>query len=236
MKRFWRQQSPIEDLADELRARRPEPSAALIHALVARAERNERRRGRLLRVGLAGSVTVAMLVALAATGALSYAASSAADAVSAVTRVVSQSEPTTVSSSASSTQYQPGKGCGDKNHLHERSFQCKITINDVSANEGNSGTTPFNFTVSLSDTPVDTVTVVYATADGTAFAGSDYLPIAGTTLTFPAGVSAQTVTVPVIGDMVREANETFYVNLTNPSANALIQDGQGLGTIVNDDR
>ena len=235
MKRFWRQQPPFEDLGEELRAARPEPSRALLHALVKRAEGKERRRG-ALRIALAGTVTAAMLIALAATGALSYAASGAAEAVSAVTRIVDQSKPTTASSSPSSDQYKPGKGCGDKNHLHERSFQCKISVNDVSQNEGNSGTTSFRFTVSLSDSPLDTVTVVYATANGTALAGSDYVPVAGTTLTFPAGVSALSVTVPVIGDTTREANEAFYVNLSNPSANALILDGQGVGTIVNDDR
>ena len=155
--------------------------------------------------------------------------------MSEVKSVVAQG-PTTVKTSPGQDQYKPGKGCGDKNHLHDRRFQCKASVNDVSQNEGNSGTTSFVFTVSLSDSPVDTVTLVYATANGTALAGSDYVPVAGTTLTFPAGVSALSVTVPVIGDTTREANEAFYVNLSNPSANALILDGQGVGTIVNDDR
>jgi hypothetical protein len=236
MKRFWRQQPSIEDLGEELRAHRPKLSRGLLHALVERVEGKERRRGSYLRIALAGTVTAVMLIALAATGALSYAASGAAEAVSAVTRIVDKSGPTTAASSPSETQYKPGKGCGDKNHPHERSYQCKMSINDVSQNEGNSGTTSFAFTVSLSDTPLDTVTVTYATANGTASAGSDYLPVAGTTLTFPAGVSALSVTVPVIGDTTREANETFYVNLSSPSANALIVDGQGVGSIVNDDR
>jgi hypothetical protein len=55
------------------------------------------------------------------------------------------------------------------------------------------------------------------------------------TLTFPVGVTVRTVTVAVVGDRVRERNETFSVNLSNPSANAYIGDGQGLGTIVDDD-
>ena len=237
MKRFWGRRSPLDDLGEELRASRPKPSRPLVHALVERVPGRERRRGGFFRVAVAGTMTVAMLIALATTGALSYAASSAAEAVSAVTRIVDKSGPTTASSSPSSNQYpKPGKGCGDKNHPHERSFQCTMSISDVSQNEGNSGTTAFTFTVSLSDTPIDPVTVVYSTANGTALAGSDYVPIAGTTLTFPVGVSALSVTVPVLGDTVREANETFYVNLANPSANALIIDGQGLGTIVNDDR
>jgi hypothetical protein len=48
-------------------------------------------------------------------------------------------------------------------------------------------------------------------------------------------VNSKTITVAVIGDNARERNETFYLNLSNPSANAYISDGQGVGTIVNDD-
>jgi hypothetical protein len=55
------------------------------------------------------------------------------------------------------------------------------------------------------------------------------------TLTFPVGVNVKTITVQVVGDRTRESNETFYVNLSNPSANAYLGDGQALATIVNDD-
>jgi hypothetical protein len=108
-----------------------------------------------------------------------------------------------------------------------------LSINNVSANEGNSGTTPFTFTVTLSAASTSTVTVAYATADGTATAGSDYTATSGT-LTFNPGVTTQTLTVQVIGDTIVEPNETFFVNLSAPS-NATIATGQGTGTIVNDD-
>ena len=49
-----------------------------------------------------------------------------------------------------------------------------ISINDLSVLEGNSGTTAFNFTVSLSAAATFPVTVKYATADGTATAPTDY--------------------------------------------------------------
>src|SRR5207253_3844490 len=52
-----------------------------------------------------------------------------------------------------------------------------VSINDVSANEGNSGTTAFNFTVSLSQTSSQPVTVTYATANDTAIAGEDYVAV-----------------------------------------------------------
>ena len=128
----------------------------------------------------------------------------------------------------------PGKGCGDKNHLHERRFECKIEISDVQGKEGKSGTTAFTFVVSLSGNPLAPVTVDYATAAGTASTPSDFQAVSGV-LTFPIGTNVKTITVAVLGDKVRERNETFVVNLSNPSANAYLGDGQGLGTIVDDD-
>ncbi len=109
-----------------------------------------------------------------------------------------------------------------------------MTINNVAKAEGNSGTTPFAFTVTLSRASTSTVTVNYATANGTAtVAGGDYLAKVGT-LTFIPGQTSQTVTVDVIGDTNQEANETFFVNLSSP-VGATLLDGQGLGTILNDD-
>jgi hypothetical protein len=109
-----------------------------------------------------------------------------------------------------------------------------LSINDVSAYEGSSGTTNFTFTVSLSAASGQTVSVTYATANGTATAPSDYTAVPATTLTFNPGETTKTVTVAVVGDTVAEANETFFVNLSAPT-NATITDSQGQGTIQNDD-
>jgi uncharacterized repeat protein (TIGR01451 family) len=109
-----------------------------------------------------------------------------------------------------------------------------ISINDVSQIEGNSGTTPFTFTVSLSTTSSQTVVVNFATADGTAtVGGADYGATAGT-VTFAPGQTTQAVTVLVNGDTTFEPDETFTVSLS-ASTNATIADGTGLGTIRNDD-
>src|SRR5205823_1483195 len=73
-----------------------------------------------------------------------------------------------------------------------------VTISDVAASEGNSGTTPFVFTVTLSNASSQTVTVSYATADGTATtADSDYVAASGT-VTFAPGTTSQAVTVSVV--------------------------------------
>src|SRR5262249_43489201 len=71
-----------------------------------------------------------------------------------------------------------------------------ISVNDVKAPEGNSGTKTVGFTVTLSAASTQVVTVQYATADGTATAGSDYTAKSGT-LTFNPGVTIQSVRVTV---------------------------------------
>lgn len=109
-----------------------------------------------------------------------------------------------------------------------------ISIGNVSQAEGNSGTTPFHFQVTLSAPSAQTVTVNYATADGTATAPSDYASASGV-VTFTPGQTSQQVTVNVVGDTNVEPNETFTVNLSSPSANATVATPTGTGTIQNDD-
>ena len=108
-----------------------------------------------------------------------------------------------------------------------------ISINNVTVTEGNVGSINAVFTVSLSAASGRTVTVNYATADGTATAGADYTPVSGT-LTFAPGVTTQTIVVPVLGDTLDETDETFFVNLSAPS-NASIGVGQGQGLIIDND-
>jgi hypothetical protein len=119
-----------------------------------------------------------------------------------------------------------------------------ITISDVSLAEGSpSGTTAFVFTVSLSNAVASNVTVDYATADGTATtADGDYTAASGTVTFTAGGALAQTVTVNVTRDSKPEGDETFFVNLSNArfggatdATRAAITDGQGVGTILNDD-
>jgi len=108
-----------------------------------------------------------------------------------------------------------------------------IATSDCAATEGDAGTVSCSFSVSLSWASSQTVSLAYATADGTAVAGQDYAAASGT-LTFPPGTTARTVAVTVIGDLMDEADETFTLNLTAP-VNATIADAQGLGTIVDND-
>jgi hypothetical protein len=108
-----------------------------------------------------------------------------------------------------------------------------LSINDVTVAEGSSGTTAASFTVSLTPVQSSVASVSYSTANGTAAAGQDYVASSGT-LTFGACQGSAVVTVPIIGDLADEPDETFTVNLSNPSG-ATIADGQGVGTITDDD-
>jgi len=108
-----------------------------------------------------------------------------------------------------------------------------LSLSDVSVTEGNAGTTTATFTVSLSTASASTVTVNYGSANGTAISPSDYTSISGT-LSYAPGETTRTIAVTVNGDTTTESTETFLVNLS-AATNAVIGDGQGVGTIVNDD-
>jgi len=116
-----------------------------------------------------------------------------------------------------------------------------LTINDVTQNELNSSTSIFTFTVSLSaPAGAGGVTFDIATADGTAqddnpaTEDNDYVGRALTGQTIPAASSTYTFDVTINGDIGVEPNETFFVNVTNVTG-ATLDDGQGQGTITNDD-
>ena len=107
-----------------------------------------------------------------------------------------------------------------------------LAINDVSGLES-AGT--FTFTVTLSTASANTVSVNYATANGTARAGSnrDYIATSGT-LRFTPGQLTKTVSVRINNDTTVESSETFTVRLSN-ATNATLADSSGLGTIVDND-
>jgi len=111
--------------------------------------------------------------------------------------------------------------------------QPTLSINDVSITEGESGTTTLTFKVTLSAASNLTVTANFATADNTANAGVDYQAATGS-LTFNPGDTTKTVSVTLVGDITNEADETFFLNISDPT-NATTSDAQGVGTILNDD-
>jgi subtilisin family serine protease len=107
------------------------------------------------------------------------------------------------------------------------------SINDVAAPEGNSGTKTFNFTVTLDQASAAETRVRWATANGSAQAGSDYVGATGSVRFLP-GATSKRVKVTVNGDSALEANETFTLKLKKPTR-LVIADATGVGTIQNDD-
>ena len=109
-----------------------------------------------------------------------------------------------------------------------------LSINDVTMNEGNSGTTNFVFTVTKTGATAFTTTVNYQTSDVSATtADGDYTATNGT-LTFMPADTTKTITVSVNGDMKYEGDDLFNVVLSG-ATNAIITDNVGDGTIQNDD-
>lgn len=108
-----------------------------------------------------------------------------------------------------------------------------VSVSDATVTEGDAGTATLTYTLTRTGGS-DAFSVNYATADGTASAGSDYIATSGT-VSFAAGQNTATVSVTVNGDTAPETNETVLLNLSNATAGAQIGDAQGAGTIQNDD-
>ena len=105
-----------------------------------------------------------------------------------------------------------------------------LFVADVTVREGTDSTA--DFVVTLNPAASETVTVDYATSDGTATEGDDYTDTSGT-LTFNAGVTSMTVSVPVLDDDHEDAGETIIFTLSNPSGNAYLADATATGSISN---
>lgn len=110
----------------------------------------------------------------------------------------------------------------------------ELSVANASRAEGNSGSAPLSFTVSLSTAAPSPITVSASTANGTATAGSDYTAAGPTTITFNPGDTVKTFPVSVLGDAVPEFDETFTVTLSSP-AGAVLLAGTATGTILNED-
>ncbi|MFI5186014.1 MAG: family 16 glycosylhydrolase [Chitinophagales bacterium] len=126
------------------------------------------------------------------------------------------------------------------------SFSCKksagvnsqtdpaISISDVNGFEGNTGTSTFEFEVTLDHPSTKIVTVSYSTQDGTATSGSDYTALLSQTLSFQPNETSKKISVNVIADDIEESDEQFSVILSNPT-NASLGKSIGTATIRNDD-
>ena len=124
-----------------------------------------------------------------------------------------------------------GRGIGTINDNDEAP---SLSVSDQTVTEGDPRSPDAAFTVTLSAASGRDVTVGYATNDVTATSGEDYDGSANGSVTVPAGQTTATIAVPIRDDDGDEWEETFEVNLSDPS-NATVHDGQGIGTITDDD-
>ena len=135
----------------------------------------------------------------------------------------------------SATAYAEARGAGSTLGTLSVSFEvlapALLSVADARAEEGTDAT--LDFAVTLDRSSTGTVTVEYATSDGTATAGSDYTATSGT-LTFAPGDREKTVSVPVLEDDHDEGSETLTLRLTHVQG-ARIADGEATGTITNSD-
>jgi predicted extracellular nuclease len=137
-----------------------------------------------------------------------------------------------------STDFSPGSATPRNSASPVHLCGTVVTVDDVSHDEGNSSTTDFTFTVSLSAAaPAGGVTFDIATHDGTAtVADGDYVENSATGVTIAEGETQAMFTVQVNGDTTAEADETFTVDVSNIAGTGVAStSAQGTGTIVNDD-
>lgn len=105
-----------------------------------------------------------------------------------------------------------------------------FAVSNAAATEG----APLTFTVTKSAATINTYSVNWATANGSALSGSDYTGNSGN-LSFAGAQTSKTIVIPTINDNVYEQTEVFYLNLSSASGGATISDAQGAGTISDND-
>ncbi len=109
----------------------------------------------------------------------------------------------------------------------------RLSVSSASNYERNGEPRTLGFVLSLSTPAMSSVSVDYATSDGSASAGQDYVATAGTAV-FQPGQTAIPIPVRILGDTLEEDDEILFIRLSNP-VGASITFGEGPGTILNDD-
>ena len=201
----------------------------------------------ILSAATAGPVTVAYSTAdgtatsgsdyVAASGTLTFAAGETSKTIEVKVKsdkVAESNETLTIRlANADGATIADGSATGTVTNDDAAATLPALSVGDVSMREGDSGTAELMFIVTLDKAATGPVTVNYATANGTATAGSDYAALTGT-LTFAAGETSKMVHVVVNGDTAVEAAETFSLTLSGATG-ATIADATAVGQITDDD-
>ncbi len=168
----------------------------------------------------------------AASGTVSFAAGETSKSVTVATTDDSTVEAAetvilTLSAPTGNASILDGTATGT---INDNDVSAQISIANASATEGNN----LSFTVTLSAAAPGTVTVNYATSNGTATSGSDYTATSGT-LTYTVGQTSKSITVPTINNTIYELAETMTVTLSSPTGGAAISVASATGTINDND-
>lgn len=132
---------------------------------------------------------------------------------------------------------QGGRGAGTAHfwQIPAPGFAPEITIDRISTTEGNNGTHDVTFTVTASRASSEPITIDYATQDGTAHGGVDYVATSGT-LTLPPGARGATLGVTVNGNTDVDGDRAFRMRLTAATGGVLLEGTlDGTCTIIDDD-
>lgn len=176
------------------------------------------------RIGLTARLVLGVLSVGASHASAQQTTTYTYDALGRVTAVAQTGGP--ASGNGTTYHYDPA---GNRTN-YVASLNAGISIASASANEGS----PLSFTVTRSGTTGNVATVNYATSNGTGIAGTNYTTTTGT-LSFAAGVTTQTITVPTIDDHLYSGSLGITVTLLSPSSGAVLNTGSATGTIVNID-
>ena len=181
-----------------------------------------------------GSATVADGDYDAASGLLSFEAGTTTQTVSVTVNGDSVGEPyeTFTLNLANATNATIADGTGTATIVNDDAPVA--SIGDCSVVEGNAGTTNCIAAITLNAPAIGSPVLEWGTTDFTATAGPDYLA-SGSFAAFQPGTTTQNVTVPVVGDLLPEIDETFFLWLQPVSGAVTVGDGEGIGTIVDDD-
>jgi len=108
----------------------------------------------------------------------------------------------------------------------------ELSILDLSQIRDNKIVTNYRVFINVSTSSTKSITVNYTTVDGTASATKDFTAVQGT-LTIPTNTTVGFIDVPVKGDSLRQADQTFYVQLSAPVNAAILGTGKATITIQN---
>ena len=133
-----------------------------------------------------------------------------------------------LSTSADQVEYDSKEGLNPP-VLEIKSVARTLSIADVAVQEDVGDAV---VTISLDNATTTVVTVQVDTTVGTAAAGQDYVAVVGATVSIPAGSTSTTTTIPILDDVIDEADETFTVTLSNATGGATISSAAGSSTVT----